>query len=159
MMTLVPLCACHMSSAHAGLYVGAQVKFAAQSVLHLCLLMSCMSIASSVCQLRWVEACCTPQAGVLPSSQYLSPMVPCVWLQTLQDTRVSVGLVGAENVDEPGLRDAKEEGVMCPALVELVCEALESSGGDAQGRDARGRRTPVARSSLQVVQQRMQAPV
>ena len=30
---------------------------------------------------------------------------------------------------KPPLFDAKAEGVMCPALIELVCEAIESSGG------------------------------
>ena len=35
----------------------------------------------------------------------------------------------AEELRKPGaVRDAKFEGVMCSALVELVCEALASSG-------------------------------
>lgn len=95
------------------------------------------NLASSVCDSSGLQARCTPQAEVHAASRsfailaVLSPVVPCVWLQTLQDTRVSIGLAGPENLGEPILRDAKEEGIMCPELVELVCEALESSGRDA----------------------------
>lgn len=42
-------------------------------------------------------------------------------------------LMKTEQQGERSVLDAKYEGLMCPALVELVCEALGSSGEHPMG--------------------------
>ena len=58
-----------------------------------------------------------------------------LWVQTLGDMLRIVLLAGGINQGgeleiEPDVHRAQEEGVMSSALVELVCEALGSSGRD-----------------------------
>ena len=55
------------------------------------------------------------------------------WVQTLQDSDQVESMIDAERFHtSTAVRDAKFEGVMCSALVELVCEALARTGGSAR---------------------------
>ena len=58
-----------------------------------------------------------------------------------------------EQVKERSVFDAKADGLMCPALLELVCEALASPGR------APGASECPTRSAVGSVQRRMLAPV
>ncbi len=49
------------------------------------------------------------------------------WAQTL-DAIAAVALVQSVQAGEADTKSAKMAGLMCPAVVELVCEALGSSG-------------------------------
>ena len=73
-----------------------------------------------------MEHICKAQKEPWRSSP-LRPLVPC-WVQTLQDMMKISFLTGMEQLHDPNVLDAKVKSEMCPALVELVCEALKSSG-------------------------------
>ena len=49
------------------------------------------------------------------------------WAQTL-DTIALLGCVSIPEPYEGSMPTAREEGLMCPAVIEIVCEALQSSG-------------------------------
>lgn len=51
-----------------------------------------------------------------------------LWAQTLRNINMIGCLLGEEQRGKAKALRAKTEGMMCPALVELVCEALASSG-------------------------------
>ena len=51
-----------------------------------------------------------------------------VWAQTLHDSGVAEVLIGEEQTCMADVQSAREKGVQCPALLELVFESLESSG-------------------------------
>lgn len=48
-------------------------------------------------------------------------------MQTLEDSITIIAKLSTEQMFDPKVYDAQAEGV-CPALVELVCEALQSLG-------------------------------
>ena len=49
-------------------------------------------------------------------------------MQTLNDSDAIEDLIAKEQQSEDDVQTAREKGLLCPALFELVCEALESSG-------------------------------
>ena len=72
------------------------------------------------------------QATSRSSTKVISSEVS-LWVQTLGDIpRVVISLSKGEQRLEDDTRTAKLEGVMCSALVELVCEALGSSGREPE---------------------------
>ena len=120
MMYAVRLCACPML--RPGACRAAEPKPAAPQVLR----RECVQDA-------WLEQLCTaafskPQADTLASlfldrSQRFRP-----WAQTLRDAGVAEVLIGEERTCRADVQSAREMGAQCPALLELVCEALGSSG-------------------------------
>lgn len=73
--------------------------------------------------------------------------------QTLADITIIDSLMDKEELLKPPLFNAKAEGVMCPALLELVCKTLESSGA---GKHLQPCQMP---SAVVVVQQCVHAPL
>ena len=55
------------------------------------------------------------------------------WAQIICNIMLIEMHITQEQLRDPDVHDAKEEGMMCPALVKLVCEALGCSGSDPDG--------------------------
>ena len=51
-----------------------------------------------------------------------------LWVQTLQNTVLIEYLLGAKQRSRDDVQVAKIEGALCPAVIELVCEALRIPG-------------------------------
>ena len=68
-----------------------------------------------------------PQAEAL-ATFFVSGQKCRVCAQTLRDTVWIRSLIREEQLSEHDVQAAKVEGLTCPALVELVCEALGGSG-------------------------------
>ena len=60
-------------------------------------------------------------------ASHVRPQVP-LCAQTLEDIMSIESLMRTEQLRDPNVLDAKAQYEMCPALVELVCKALRSSG-------------------------------
>ena len=69
-----------------------------------------------------------PQAGAVANFLLYKACILCTWAQTLVDMGRIETLLDEQQRLDPIVINAKTEGVLCPALVELICEALESSG-------------------------------
>ena len=65
-------------------------------------------------------------------ASYLRPLaVLCA--QTLADLNRMESQMRPEQLNDPSVLDAKADYELCPAVVELVCEALGSSGAKPKG--------------------------
>ena len=71
--------------------------------------------------------CSWPQATAWPTL-VLRGIWCHVGAQTLGNVEIIILLMQPEQLKERSVFDAKADGVMCPALLELACEALASSG-------------------------------
>ena len=70
---------------------------------------------------RWPATLYKPVAKLQSQKLYL-------WVQTLQNTVLIEYLLGAKQRSRDDVQVAKIEGALCPAVIELVCEALRNPG-------------------------------
>ena len=85
------------------------------------------------CVKPWcMEACIISRKQMRWQPRFLRGQRCRFWAQTLCDIAWTESMMGAEQRQEPQVLAAQTEGVMCPALIELVCEVLESSGAEPE---------------------------
>ena len=86
----------------------------------------CRTYGSTVVNDLCTAAVCPPQAHTLAPSHWTEAKEWSLSAQTLADIGVIDTMIGEEWTTD--LQTAKEKALLCPALLELVCEALESFG-------------------------------
>lgn len=68
-----------------------------------------------------------PRAEALATLLHAKPEA-YLWAQTLQKTEMIQRLLELEQRCGDDVQVAMMEGILCPAMIELICEALENPG-------------------------------
>ena len=103
----------------------------ATSLLHLRMGI-CRTYGSTVVNQLCTAVVCPSQVDTLAPSYWTEAKRCWLCAQTLADIGVIDTMAGEDGYGEDDVQSAKVKALLCPALLELVCEALESSGTEPE---------------------------